>query len=178
MTSLVWLSAFYALFAAGPGEPGEADDVMTPQRLLATVIDVGDEVQQDGNVVQFLYEGVPMMLVFDVNADRMRLVSPIAQVADLEEGVLVKAMEANFHSVLDARYAISRGIVWSAFIHPMSDLSDELLRSAIRQVAVARVTFGKTYTSGEMVFGGGDPAEPEPEGDEPAGLEPFDDQPI
>ncbi|MEM7627062.1 MAG: type III secretion system chaperone [Planctomycetota bacterium] len=179
MTSLLWLSTFCALFAAEP-EPADGDDAMTPQRMVATVVEVGDNVQQEGNVVEFVFEGVPVLLVFDPHADRMRLVSPIAQVADLEEGVLVKAMQANFHSVLDARYAISNGIVWSVFIHPMSDLSDDLLRSAIRQVAVARVTFGKTYTSGEMVFGGGDPVEPgaEDPGQEPGGPGPFDGQPI
>ncbi|HAA17563.1 MAG TPA: hypothetical protein DCP28_01850 [Cytophagales bacterium] len=127
---------------------------MTSERMLKIIDALVPELQQQGNAVFFEYEEVPMMLVYDESADRMRIVSPIIEVSRLEEGMLEKAMQANFHQALDARYAISEGLVWSAFIHPLSDLSSELLRSGIHQVAVAHVTFGGQYTSGALVFGG------------------------
>jgi len=174
MTTLVFLSTFCALFAANPIDGGDVE--MTPERMLTTIDEVGKEVEQDGNVVQFLYEGVPITLMFDPNADRMRLLSPVIEVANLKDDMLIKAMQANYHGVLDVRYAIANGVVWSAFVHPMSDLSEDLLRSAIRQVAIARVTFGGAYTSGEMIFGGGDLIDEEPldPGDGPPPVDPRD----
>ncbi len=32
-------------------------------------------------------------------------------------------MIANFHTALDARYAISDGVIYAAFIHPLSSLA-------------------------------------------------------
>ncbi|MEL6535268.1 MAG: hypothetical protein AAFQ98_07655 [Bacteroidota bacterium] len=131
----------------------QSETEMTPERMLKIIEALVPELQQQGNAAFFEYEEIPMMLVYDPNADRMRIVSPIAELNQLEEGMLEKAMAANFHQALDARYATSEGIVWSAFIHPLSDLSSELLRSGIHQVAVAHLTFGGQYTSGALVFG-------------------------
>ena len=125
---------------------------MTPEKMVEQVLALGEDVVQDTNMVNFRYRGIDMMLVFDTNADRMRLVSPIVPVNKVGNDVLVTALEANFHSVLDVRYAISNDLVWSAFIHPLSDLSDKLLVSAINQVAIAHATFGGDYTSGALIF--------------------------
>jgi hypothetical protein len=162
-TALMLIAVPAAQAQEQPLPPAEA---MTPVKMLDAVLDIGENVEQQGAVVQFTYEDVPVVLVFDPEADRMRLISPIMPVIALEPGMLAEAMQANFHKVLDVRYAISDGMVWSAFIHPLGDLSDELLRSAIHQVAVARVTFGGEYSSGVMVFGGGN-QEPPAEGQGP-----------
>lgn len=130
------------------------DSGMTPERMLQIVAEECDEVKSSGNVAELLFRSVPLVLVFDVNADRMRIISAIKPVNQMMPEELSKAMEANFHSALDARYAVSDGTVWAAFIHPLSDLTESLLRSAIRQVATARVTFGKEFSSGELFFGG------------------------
>lgn len=149
-----WMSAL-AVTAWISGDV-EGRGGMTPERMVELLGTLGGEVEEDGNVVEFAYESVPMALIYDTIADRMRIVSPIVEVDMMEEGQLEAAMEANYHSALDARYATANDIVWAAFIHPLSDLSDELFLSAVRQVAVARVTFGQEYTSGELIFGGGD----------------------
>ncbi|MBT8112371.1 MAG: hypothetical protein KJO81_07150 [Gammaproteobacteria bacterium] len=47
----------------------------------------------------------------------MRVIVPIVKVADIEEGELLRLMQANFDSTLDARYSVANGVVWSAFIH-------------------------------------------------------------
>ncbi len=127
--------------------------VMNPDTMLTTIKKLGSDVQVNGNVVQFEYENATMVLIYDVQADRMRLICPIAELDDLEESMVFKAMEANFHTTLDVRYAISDGVVWSAFIHPMSELSNAFFESAIDQVATAQQTFGSEYTSGSLVFG-------------------------
>lgn len=129
---------------------------MTPERMVDIIRAMGEDVREHGNVVEFSYQEVPMVLVFDPKADRMRLITPILAVNELKPGQLEKAMEANFHSALDARYAISQNLVWAVFIHPLSDLSPKLMESAIRQVATASTTFGESYSSGELVFGGGE----------------------
>lgn len=126
---------------------------MTPEAMMKTLGEMGENLQIDGNVANFTFHDVAIMLIFDPFADRMRLISAICEVGDLEEGMLIRAMEANFHSALDARYAVSSEIVWAAFLHPLSDLTEELFRSAIEQVAMARATFGGEYSSGMLVFG-------------------------
>lgn len=127
---------------------------MTPERILAMIQEVGEDIESDQNVVRFRVQNVSVTLIYDTNADRMRLISPVAQTSDLTDAHMVAALEANFHSALDVRYCISNEIMWSAFIHPLSPLNDDQVRSAIRQVAVANLRFGDDYSSGEMVFMG------------------------
>jgi hypothetical protein len=128
---------------------------MTPELMINKVLELGENVTQEGNVVNFTFKGIPLLLVFDVNADRMRLMSPITEVKNVDDAMLLTVLEANFHSTLDARYAVSNDIVWSAFIHPLSDLSPVLLESAITQVMFAHATFGGDFTSGALTFPSG-----------------------
>ncbi|MBW2687239.1 MAG: hypothetical protein JRE19_15185 [Deltaproteobacteria bacterium] len=62
---------------------------------------------------------------------------------------------ANFHSALDARYAISGEWLYSIYLHPLESLSDGELRSAVSQVVMLVKTYGTTYSSAGIVFGGG-----------------------
>ncbi|MEM0910301.1 MAG: hypothetical protein AAGJ37_04960 [Pseudomonadota bacterium] len=135
----------FAFFAA-------QSHAITTQEMLDTVLEVGEDVSQDGNTVRFKYRGVGLFLVFDEGADRMRLMSPIVRVDTVDNVTLFNALEANYHSVLDARYAVSNDMVWSAFMHPLKDLSTDLFKSAISQVAIANATFGNEFTGGELVF--------------------------
>jgi hypothetical protein len=43
--------------------------------------------------------------------------------------------------VLDAKYAISDEILWAVFIHPLKELSDKQISSAIKQVYSSAITF-------------------------------------
>lgn len=96
------------------------------------------------------------MFVYDEEADRMRIMTPILQASFLNEEVQTRMLQANFDSVLDARYAIANGIVWATFIHPLSSLTEKEFLSGISQSVTAAETFGSTYTSGAVTFGGGD----------------------
>ncbi|QMU60185.1 MAG: hypothetical protein GKR92_13475 [Gammaproteobacteria bacterium] len=102
------------------------------------------------------HEAVKAQIITDEKADRMRVIVPIVKVEDIEEGELLRLMQANFDSALDARYSIANGVIWSAFIHPLSVLSDEEFISGLAQAMTAAATFGSTYSSGALIFRGGD----------------------
>jgi hypothetical protein len=94
-----------------------------------------------------------MALLTSVPHDRMRIVAPIGPEAQLTDQQRKRILEANFHSALDVRYATSNGLVYAAYIHPLSPLRREEIQSALRQVAEPVKTFGTTYSSGELSFG-------------------------
>ena len=127
---------------------------MTQDRLHQIISTNAENVKIEGNVVEFYYDNVDLYCISDTAADRMRIISPIADVSELESEEIVIALAANFHSVLDPRYAIGDQVLYAAFVHPLSPLTEKQLISAIRQVATANRTFGTTYTSGELVFPG------------------------
>ena len=114
----------------------------------------GDVVQHERGYVLFVYNTVQMALVSDVKHDRMRLISPIARYEEVDAEHRDAVMEANFHSALDARYAVSNGVLYSAYIHPVSPLTEAQLRSAMEQVGNLVLTYGDQYSSGALVYGG------------------------
>lgn len=120
-------------------------------------IDPGAEFSERGAI--FTVSGVQVTLVYDIAADRMRLVSPVATVNDIDADDLIRLMQANFDSALDARYALAQGAVWSTFIHPLSSLTLDDFASGIGQTVNLVTTFGSSYSSGALIFGGGDSAQ-------------------
>ena len=144
--------SFICLFALLSSFTASAS--MTPQLMLQTIERYADDVKPEGNLIGFNYKGIAVYCIFDANADRMRLVSPIIEVDKVPQDALIVALKANYHSVLDARYAIGDGVVHAVFIHPLSPLSVPELESAIRQVSHAALTFGDEYSSGELFFPG------------------------
>jgi len=86
--------------------------------------------------------------------DRMRIISPIEKYEKLSAEQINQLMESNFHRALDARYASSKGILYAAFIHPMSSLTPAELDAALNQVAQLALTFGTSYSGGTLSFGG------------------------
>jgi len=128
-------------------------------KLLALVQALDEEAEFSPNGATFKLADTALTLVFDVNADRMRLVSAIGTEGGLSEAQLRRLMQANFDSALDARYAIAQGLIWSTFIHPLSSLTQEDFISGIAQTVSLAQTYGTTFSSGAVVFGGGDSSE-------------------
>lgn len=128
----------------------------TLAELFEHVRKIDPEARIEGHTAQFRVGGRTLILVADEAAGRMRIMTPIAAVLEVGEAVLHRMLQANFDAVLDARYAIADGIVWSAYIHPLPPLQPAQVASAIEQVWTAAETFGTTYTSGELLYGGGD----------------------
>ncbi len=127
---------------------------MTPDTLKALITQVADTLQNNGNSIQFLYEEKMLICIYDENANRMRIISPIIERNKIEEKELLNALVANFHSALDVKYALSDEIIWSVFTHPLKELTEHQVLDAIHQVYAAAVTFGTTYSSTNLVFPG------------------------
>lgn len=139
-----------------PEETPSLSDVgpMTLKKLTAIVKDVGDNVEvQNGGSITFTFNDAQLIAVVAEQANRMRLIAPIMAAGDLTADQMVATLVSNYHLALDARYAVGEGVLYSAYIHPLKELTTSQLVSAIRQVATLRNTFGTSYTSGEMSFG-------------------------
>ncbi len=132
---------------------------MSGERLAELIELLDPEAVVEGNSVRFSIGERIHIAVWDSAANRMRLMSPIAEVGMLGEALMFRMLQANYDSALDARYATAQGLVWSVFVHPLSNLDEEFLVSAIRQVHIAAETFGSTFSSGELIYGGGDSQE-------------------
>jgi hypothetical protein len=131
-------------------------ELMTQESLASHIEEIASGAAISQNLVEFRYEGVGIACVSDGAHDRMRLISPITQIAGLDAAEAARLeilLIANFHTTLDARYAISDGVIYAAFLHPLSTLTRPQLESAIRQVASLSLNFGSSYSSGELTFG-------------------------
>jgi hypothetical protein len=84
------------------------------------------------------------------------------------EAILRRCLQANFATALDARYGIAQGVLWSTFLHPLGSLDERLFLSGLGQTVTLARTYGTTFQSGELAFGGGDAPEAG-EGPAPAG---------
>ncbi len=128
---------------------------MSDERLVAVLDQHAESIKRGQGVVELVFDEVEMVCIYDTHHDRMRIVAPVAREHAISSDHLRASMMANFHTALDARYAIGGGVVYAAFLHPLSSLSEAELLSALRQVAALAKTFGTTYSSGELVFPGG-----------------------
>lgn len=148
----------FALAMGAPFSPVRAED-MSLERMNALIERVGAGVSRQGGVWDFSLEDVPVMVVTDVSADRMRIMTPIRSAEGLTEAETLRLLQANFDSALDARYGVARGVLWSTFIHPFGSLEDEEFLSGLGQTVNLALTYGSSYSSGALVFGGGDSSE-------------------
>ncbi|MBT5219953.1 MAG: hypothetical protein HOM16_10810 [Woeseia sp.] len=98
-------------------------------------------------------------VIYDIAADRMRIVMPIGSTDGISNDELIRVMQANYDSALDARYAIANEQMWGVYIHPLSELSDDEFLTALGETANIVISYGTSYSSGLFMFGGGDSAE-------------------
>lgn len=113
---------------------------------------MSDTISGQDGVWEMSINNVPMICITDESHNRMRIISPIKEINEVTPQELKDCMEANFHSALDVKYAISNDIMWVAFIHPLAELTKDQVQSAVSQVYFANVTYGTSYTSTELVF--------------------------
>ncbi|MEM1059156.1 MAG: hypothetical protein AAGK14_07895 [Verrucomicrobiota bacterium] len=143
--------------SATPSAPASAPasiPAMTEARLQAILGDLATEYQADGNVLQFTFRGTDLTCISDQRANRMRILAPIMPASELEPGQLEAMLQANFHTALDARYAMSNGLVYALFLHPLDSLTEDDVKLAAFQVANLALTFGTDYSGGTLVFPG------------------------
>ncbi len=127
---------------------------MTNDKLEEIITQVADTVAGGDGQWQFAIKERLFLVVTDATHNRMRIISPVDDISNLTEGEILNALVANFHTALDVKYAISDEMLWSVFIHPLRELTDEQVEDAIIQVYNAAATFGTTYSSTNLSFPG------------------------
>ncbi len=168
-----------ALLMAAPDAPLPADPLAPPPveddtapgdavveaaaRLRDTVKRIDPLAKFSEAGAEFTVNGVALLLIYDINADRVRVIAPVAESAALTAEETTRLMQANFDSALDARYALAKGYVWAIFLHPLSPLGGAEFGSGVAQVVNLVTTYGTSFNSGVHVFGGGDSLEEQEE---------------
>ncbi|WP_170769916.1 hypothetical protein [Ruegeria lacuscaerulensis] len=154
--------AFFMIFLATGLAAQEVQETpvleppMTYERLGKILFALDPEALPQGPGFQLTLGDVPVFVVTDINADRMRAMVAIVSADDLSPADLQRVMQANFDSTLDARYAIANGTLWAAYIHPLSALEKDQLISGLAQTVNIAKTYGTFYSGGAAEFGGGD----------------------
>lgn len=120
---------------------------------------VGDGILVHGNAIEFSVQDIRLTCLYDETHNRMRVISAVKDYAEVTDEEKDLMLQSNFHSALDARYAVSRDVVYAAFIHPLSSLTEDDFLSGILQVASLKVSFGDSYSSGILQFQGQDRGE-------------------
>lgn len=147
---------FAIALAASPLVAQEAEPHMTLERMGVIVQALDENARINPNGFEFVIDDVPVLIVADARANRMRAMVPIASAESMSPEELMRVMQANFDSALDARYAVARGRLWGVFIHPLKELERDQLISGIAQTVNVAQTYGGLYTSGAAQFGAGD----------------------
>ena len=126
------------------GSPAAA---MTAERLGELILSVDEDARREDTTWLFVVAGLETAVVYDVAADRMRIVIPIGPADDIPKDELVRILQANYDSALDARYAIANGQLWGTYIHPLSELSEDQFLTGLGQTANVVLSYGTSYSS-------------------------------
>lgn len=120
---------------------------MTDKELVKIIANKAETLSGKAGNIQFTYKQRFMVLLSDSTYNRMRIITPIIEEEKLNPTFLHQALEANFFTALDVKYALSEEILWAIFVHPLKELSPEQVTDGIDQVFNAAETFGTTYSS-------------------------------
>ncbi len=129
---------------------------MSNKRLDTLIKRIDKDAQGKLGYWSFVVDKQKLLVITDEGADRMRIIAPVIKSEELSQKQLTRIMQANFDSALDARYAIAKGVLWSAFIHPLSSLSDKEFLVGVGQVTNLITSYGGSYSSGLLIYRGGD----------------------
>ncbi|HVN38100.1 MAG TPA: hypothetical protein VMW19_08000 [Myxococcota bacterium] len=124
-------------------------DPMTPARLEATLRAKAGDFENVEGQLRFTFGGVRMVCVYDLHADRMRIIASVTDESTLTEESERILLRANFTKTFDARYALYDGILYAVYLHPLSTLDPRELEDALPQVARLVRNYGTTYSAGK-----------------------------
>ena len=105
---------------------------------------------------QLLVADFEVLIVTADIVNRMRVMVRVKSADDLTREDLLRISQANLDSALDARYAIGRGVLWATYVHPLSSLHKNQFIEAIGSTVNLAANYGTSYSSGQLLFGGGD----------------------
>jgi hypothetical protein len=97
-------------------------------------------------------EEVPVYVFCDDKNDRMRLMSPVGELRELDPAMLQVLLQANYDRALDARYAMRNKELWAVVVHPLATLATDDLPNMFDQVVKLVKNTGTTFASTELVF--------------------------
>lgn len=152
IATLITVSAPLVTTAACAQTPQQLQP-MTLERLEQILSAEVSNVQGENGQWRFSVAGRAVIVLADAQNDRMRVFSPVVPTEDLTAQQVQAMLAANFHTALDARYAVTDGAVVAVYVHPLSTLQGNNFRSALRQVVSLAETFGTAYSSSELNFG-------------------------
>jgi hypothetical protein len=138
-----------------PREPSK-EAVAAQAMIDAALKKIDKDIKRETNVWQFKLGARQVIVITDPVAERMRIMVPIGDAGLLDQELLKRLMQANFDSALDARYAIAQDVLWGTFIHPLISLDEKGFVSGLAQAIAVADNFGGSFSSGAVVFGGGD----------------------
>ena len=151
-----------AVKPADPAKPAEkppepSKEAVAAQAMIDTALKkIDKDIKRETNVWQFKLGARQVIVITDPVAERMRIMVPIGDADLLSQELLTRLMQANFDSALDARYAIAQDVLWGTFIHPLTSLDEKGFVSGLAQAIAVADNFGGSFSSGAVVFGGGD----------------------
>lgn len=145
------LTIIFALVLSVNTVSSQDMDNVTLNEIFTTM---SDTIQGESGSWQFIIKDVMFVCITDTAHNRMRIISPITETSTLDEDEKTLLLLANFHTVLDVKYAISDDVLWSVFIHPLKELTTAQVEDAVSQVYYANVSFGSSYSSTDLVFPG------------------------
>lgn len=149
------LSLVSCIDVFGPLTGGSGGVAMNNVRLQELIEEIAERVEGEPGYWVVTTESREILVITDEAADRMRIMTPVLEEGDLASEDLKVLLAANFDRALDARYAVARGYLWSAFIHPLSSLSEEQFLDGVQQVVALAENYGGSYSSTDLVFQGG-----------------------
>ncbi|MFA8441407.1 hypothetical protein [Yoonia sp.] len=134
----------------------EAEPHMTLPRMAEIVLALDPDAQISGPGFSLVIDDIPVLIVTDVRANRMRAMVPIRSADTMTPEEMQRVMQANFDSALDARYAVAQGQLWGVYLHPFKELERDQFISGVAQTVNVAKSYGSLYSSGAGQFGGGD----------------------
>lgn len=129
------------------------ESTMTVSRLDAILKEEASRVDGGNGQWQAVVGDRTLIILADANNNRMRIFTPVIPASELTAPQIQAMLLANFHTALDARYALTEDAVVASFVHPLTSLDETYLRSALSQVAKLADNFGTSYSSGAIGFG-------------------------
>ncbi len=153
---MIRMLAFVALLLPITAQAQDAEPHMTLPRMAEIVLALDPDAQISGPGFSLVIDDIPVLIVTDVRANRMRAMVPIRSAETMTAEEMQRVMQANFDSALDARYAIAQGQLWGVYLHPFKELERDQFISGVAQTVNVAKTYGSLYSSGAGQFGGGD----------------------
>ncbi len=137
----------FLAFSHFMGFAQEREAWMTDTKITTILEEYMEAIEGEEGNWQVVFNERLIFILSDNENNRMRIFTPIIEEQDLRRGEMEQMLEANFFSALDAKYSMYEGFVISVFTHPLKELTEDQLLSAIGQVVNLADNFGTTYSS-------------------------------